>query len=83
METISNISVIFDLEQLLDSELFWLQVIESEKFKSIVGSFENVVVGAHHSLYRIYRIYYDVTDMIHLLLFLLIPHYQFFIIIDP
>ena len=68
--------IIFKFEQVLDCEYFLLQVVDSEKLKAIV-SFENVVVAAHTSLYRIYSI---ITDLVHILLFLLIPYYQFIVI---
>ena len=73
LETVSNISTIFNFEQVLDSELILLQVIDSEKLKCVVSCFENVVVGSHDSLYRRKNIF---ADLIHLLLCLLIPHYQ-------
>jgi hypothetical protein len=68
--------ILFNFGQVLDSELFFSQVIYSEQLNSI-ATFENKVVAPHHSLYRIYII---ITDMIHLLFFLLIPHNHFSII---
>ena len=52
LETVSIIGIIFTLEQVLDFELILLQVIDSEKLKSVVSCFENVVVRSHDSLYR-------------------------------
>ena len=65
--------IISDFEQVLDSELFFLQVIDREKLKSSLFCFENIVLGAHDSLYRTYTI---ITDRIHLFPFLLIPNYH-------
>ena len=59
-------------------DFFRLQVIYSEKFKSLLLCSENEFVGGHDSLYRTYLIY---SDLKHLLLFLLIPHSQLIIII--
>jgi hypothetical protein len=54
LETVWLIVSIFNFEQVLDCELILLQVIDSEKLKSVelfsVSCFENVVVGSHESL---------------------------------
>ena len=52
LETVSIIGIILNFEQVLDCELFLLQVIYSEKLNSIISCIENVVVGPHDSLYR-------------------------------
>ena len=70
------IAVIFNFEQILDCEYILIQVIDSEKLKSVVSCFENEVVSAHDSLYRINMIIADLTQ---LLLFFLIPQNQVFI----
>jgi hypothetical protein len=62
-----------NFEQVLDSELILLQVIDSEKLKSVVFCFENVVICSHDFLDWIYIF---ITYLIYLLLCLLIPHYQ-------
>ena len=49
-------------EQVLDIKLFFLQVIDSEKLKFLL-CFENIVVGAHHSLYRNYFMKTDLTNL--------------------
>ena len=72
LETVSIIGVIiFNFEQVLDCEFFFLQVIANKLLKSIV-SFENEVFTAHNSLYRIYSV---ITNLIQFLLGLLIPNY--------
>jgi hypothetical protein len=50
LKTVRKIDSICNFEQVLDIELILLQVIESEKLKSFVLCFENVVVGSHDSL---------------------------------
>ena len=52
LETLSMNALIFNFEQVLDSELILLRFIDCEKLKSVVSCFENVVVGSHDSLYR-------------------------------
>ena len=76
LETISKTDVIFNFEQVLDRELILLQVLDSEKLKSVFSCFDNVIVGSHDSLYRRYNIF---AEVIHLLLCLLIPKYQLMI----
>jgi hypothetical protein len=73
LETVSNISSIFNFKQVLDSELILLQVIDSEKLKLLVSCFENVVVGSHDSL-NWER--FTIKEVEQLLLCLLIPQYQ-------
>jgi hypothetical protein len=71
MEAISFIlDIIFNFEQVLDCEFFWLQVPNSEKLNSIFCS-ENVAV--HDSLYWNYSI---IADLKYILLILLIPYFQ-------
>ena len=53
LETVNITGAIINLEQILDAKLFLLKVIDSEKLKSVIICFENVVVSAHDSLYRI------------------------------
>jgi hypothetical protein len=79
LETVSKIAVIFNFEQVLDRELILLQVLDSEKLKSVFSCFDNVIVGSHDLLYRRYNIF---AEVIHLLLCLLIPKYQL-IIFEP
>ena len=79
LKTFSEIDAgILNFEEVLNSEYFWILVTEREQLKSIISCSENEVIGVHDSLYRIYWI---IADLIHLLLILHIPHYQ--VLIDP
>jgi hypothetical protein len=71
LETVNLDASALNFEQVSNTELFLLQIIDSEKLNSL-SCFENIAVGVHHSLYRTYSIN---TDLTNLLVFLLIPNY--------
>jgi hypothetical protein len=77
LKTVTKIDSIFNFEQVLDCELILLQVIYSEKLKSVIVCLENEVVGAHNSLNGIESI---LADKIDLLLCLVIPNPQFILV---
>jgi hypothetical protein len=72
-EALSFVHPIFIIEQVFERVLVWFLVIYSEYFYSFSIWLDNILIRSHYSLDWVYCI---ITYMKHLLLCLLIPHYQ-------